>query len=300
MAVTPKDQGKFHDPDDYPVKVKNHMVKFKNINLHTVDYGGQGETMILVHGMLSNARAWDGLAEKLCQRYRVIAYDLPGRGYSDEPDFTEVYDPWNYVDQVKAVLDYFGVEKTIYAGHSMGASIGVCFANRYPESLTRLILVDIGMPFDPRVADDVRALMKLRTGLVLPNFEAYLNALGFPRGNIYFERFCWHSLHHYLDGSCTGNISERVVIADLSITSFDFDKLYPNIKVPVLLLRAPLGFPLGEETIPMIDPEKGRKFIKSMPQGSRFAEIEGSNHISILNFYGPVLKEFHDFLNATG
>ena len=56
------------------------------VSLHARDWGGNGQAVVLLHGLASNARIWDGVAPRLAGAgLRVVALDQRGHGASDQP-----------------------------------------------------------------------------------------------------------------------------------------------------------------------------------------------------------------------
>ncbi|MGE5679659.1 MAG: alpha/beta fold hydrolase [Bacillota bacterium] len=120
---------------DYGFTTKKAM---NNPAISFIDEGQGDKTIILVHGLASNAGFWRYNIAELAKHYRVIAVDLPGYGKSEKGAF-----PYNmsfYADQIKRLADELNIKKFIYAGHSMGGQIGITFALRHPEYLEKLVL----------------------------------------------------------------------------------------------------------------------------------------------------------------
>ena len=111
------------------------------VRLHARDWGGTGQAVLLLHGLASNARIWDGVASRLAGAgLRVVALDLRGHGASDQPpsgyDFTSVG------DDVAAALGGLGLERPVLVGHSWGANVALRFAADRPGTVAGLVLVD--------------------------------------------------------------------------------------------------------------------------------------------------------------
>lgn len=103
-----------------------------------IDQGSSEETIILVHGLASNAGFWRYNIPELSKKYRVIAVDLPGYGKSQKGNYN--YSMSFYADQIKKLIETLKLKNVIYVGHSMGGQIGIKLAINYPESLNKLIL----------------------------------------------------------------------------------------------------------------------------------------------------------------
>ncbi|GLI05936.1 hydrolase [Paenibacillus tyrfis] len=106
------------------------------MDLHYEIYGAGDETIVLLHGGGTDMRTWQFIIPRLAANYRVIAFDGRGAGQSPAP-----VEPANYVEDVKMVLDHFGLEKAILVGHSLGGQIAVDFDLTYPERVSKLVLI---------------------------------------------------------------------------------------------------------------------------------------------------------------
>ncbi|MDQ2625341.1 MAG: alpha/beta hydrolase, partial [Actinomycetota bacterium] len=79
---------------------------------------GQGELVLLLHGITAGAAVWDPVLSELARGYRVVAVDQRGHGRSDKPE--RGYGPDDYVADVGALLDALGPACAV-VGHSLGA-----------------------------------------------------------------------------------------------------------------------------------------------------------------------------------
>jgi len=103
-----------------------------------VDVGSGPETIVLVHGLASNAGFFRYVIPELAQTYRVIAVDLPGFGRSSKRAYP--YSMAFYARTVSALIDSLGVGPVHYLGHSMGGQIGMTLALQRPEQIRTLVL----------------------------------------------------------------------------------------------------------------------------------------------------------------
>ncbi|WP_173922046.1 alpha/beta fold hydrolase [Agromyces sp. Marseille-P2726] len=102
-----------------------------------------GTPVLAVHGITATHRAWDAFAGEMHDR-RVIGVDLRGRGRSNT--LPAPYGLEQHADDLAATLDAQGVDRAFVVGHSMGAFVSVRFAERHPDRLAGLFLVDGGLP----------------------------------------------------------------------------------------------------------------------------------------------------------
>ncbi|KAI0375962.1 alpha/beta-hydrolase [Pilatotrama ljubarskyi] len=91
-----------------------------------------GKRVVLIHGLSVPAIIWRDVAPKLAAKgYRVLLYDLYGRGYSDAPQTT--YDASLYTTQLALLLQYVGWNKANVVGVSMGGGIAAAFGAQFPH-----------------------------------------------------------------------------------------------------------------------------------------------------------------------
>lgn len=94
----------------------------------------------VLHGWGANIESVMPIVNSLKDRYRVIAYDSLGHGGSDAPDAVIGGD--DYVDLLKKIFDYYGIDRATCIGHSFGGKTLSAFAALYPEKVDKLVLVD--------------------------------------------------------------------------------------------------------------------------------------------------------------
>jgi pimeloyl-ACP methyl ester carboxylesterase len=118
----------------------------KSINLygHDVTYrmAGDGEPVLLVHGIAGSSTTWKLVMPALSERYTVIAPDLLGHGMSAKPRGD--YSLGAYASGVRDLLLALGIDSVSVVGHSLGGGIAMQFAYQFPERCRRLALVASG------------------------------------------------------------------------------------------------------------------------------------------------------------
>lgn len=101
---------------------------------------GEGQTVVLLHGIASDHRAWGYVLPHISYGCRVIAPDLLGFGDSPNPARLE-YTVQDHAQAVIATLKRLGVRRdAILVGHSMGGLVAVEVAKQRPRLAKRLIL----------------------------------------------------------------------------------------------------------------------------------------------------------------
>ena len=118
-----------------------HLTPLPVIELYAREFEAAGSPpMVVLHGMLGSSRNWMSAAAALTPTWKVSALDLRNHGKSPHADSMD-YD--GMVDDVLHWMDGQGLQKVDLMGHSMGGKVAMTLACRYPERVSRLIVVDI-------------------------------------------------------------------------------------------------------------------------------------------------------------
>ena len=113
------------------------------LEVRTLHGAAGGVPFLLVHGLASNARMWDGVAERLHHLgHPSAAVDLRGHGLSDKPD--DGYDYPTVVADACRVMDDLGYDRPVAVGQSWGGNVVVELAVQYPERVRGIACVDGG------------------------------------------------------------------------------------------------------------------------------------------------------------
>jgi len=109
------------------------------MKLNYEEYGG-GSPLIILHGLFGSLTNWRTVGRSLSNRYRVINVDLRNHGHSPhEPGLSYT----QMADDVLELMDDLGLGSAQIMGHSLGGKLGMFLADRDPERVQKLIVVDI-------------------------------------------------------------------------------------------------------------------------------------------------------------
>jgi len=98
---------------------------------------------LLVHGLASNARTWDGVAASLVATgHPVVSVDLRGHGRSSKPDGP--YDVPTVADDLAVLIERLGIDRPVVAGQSWGGNVVLELAARHPDAVRGIVCVDGG------------------------------------------------------------------------------------------------------------------------------------------------------------
>ena len=131
-------------PFGEPVLPVSRTVEANGLRFHLLDWGTEGKPpLVLMHGAFQTAHSWDFTALALRDRFHVRALDARGHGDSDwAPDGDYSHDAMQ--QDLDAIFPALGLNRFILIGLSMGGRNAMLYAARRPETVERLVVVDIG------------------------------------------------------------------------------------------------------------------------------------------------------------
>jgi pimeloyl-ACP methyl ester carboxylesterase len=121
----------------------NNFAEVNMIKLHYVE-GGQGLPLILIPGYPEAWWAYHKIMPVLAKKYRVVVVDMRGMGSSDKP--MQGYEKKNMAKDIYELVKKLGYEKVFIGGHDIGAHVAFSFAANFPETTSKLIILDTPHP----------------------------------------------------------------------------------------------------------------------------------------------------------
>jgi pimeloyl-ACP methyl ester carboxylesterase len=119
---------------------ESSFVHVNGVNLHYLDWGGNGEVLLFLPGLGNTAYVFDQLARRFTDKFHVLALTRRGHGDSDYPETG--YDLETLTEDIKQFLDALKIEKVIFAGSSI-AHIEIChFSALYTERVLKIVYLD--------------------------------------------------------------------------------------------------------------------------------------------------------------
>lgn len=219
--------------------------RIDGFRLHSI-HEGDGEPVVLLHGLSGSWRWWRHTVPGLRRHYRVHVPEMIGfggsRGAVRHPTLPEM------AGLLVRWLDAIGVERAHFVGHSMGAQVGVHLAGRWPERIDRLVLSDAaGIPHPL----SSHHLLDVAWRLVRPRAWGRIG---------FFPTIATDALR---TGPRTMARALRSIVAD------DIRPLLPRVRAPTLLLW-------GEHD--PITPVADAEVIAGLIPDARLVVIEGASH----------------------
>lgn len=270
------------------------------IHGHDVGYrrGGEGETVLLLHGLAGSSLTWRAVMPTLSRDFDVIAPDLLGHGESAKP--MGDYSLGAFASGLRDFLAALDVPRATILGQSFGGGVAMQLAYQHPELCDRLVLVSSG-----GLGREVSWLLRL---LTLPGAE-HLMPLIFPRLVANRGGDVGRLLGHV--GVRAPNLAEmwrayaslagaenrkafvrtiRGVIEPGGQTVSALDRLYLASHLPTLIVWG--------DRDPIIPVRHAQTAHEAIP-GSRLAILEGVGHFPHVEAPEQFLSVLTDFLEST-
>ncbi len=278
-----------HLDDAVRAKASGSFIQLSDGCTHYELSGPQdSKVVVLVHGFSIPYGIWDPTYQALISDgWRVLRYDLFGRGYSDRPQ--RPYNLSLFVRQLSDLLDALAIPRVHLIGLSMGGAIAAAFTVRHPTRIHKLILIDpIGtqpMPLGPLY----------RAGLFPGIGELVLGLVGTDKiikgiaSDFYDPTLVEQFKDDYRDQMQFRGFKRAILSTLRNKTLNGFPEIYGQLGklgLPVLLLWG-----RNDQTIPLAQSDS---IIRLVP-GVEFHVIEGCGHIphyerpEIVN---PIVSQF--------
>lgn len=136
-------------PPPAPAPAVSRRVEAGGLELHYLDYGTEGaRPMLCVHGGAAHAHWFDFVAAGFSGDWHVRSIDQRGHGdsdWADPPEYT--YD--RYAADIAEAVERLDLRDFVLVGHSMGGTVSLTYAARYPGRLARLVVIDSSLRMTP-------------------------------------------------------------------------------------------------------------------------------------------------------
>jgi pimeloyl-ACP methyl ester carboxylesterase len=259
----------------------------------TVGRWGTGERgIVAAHGVTGTHAQFHALADQLDDRFTLLAPDLRGRGGSN--DVGGPLGMATHADDVARIMDHLSIDQATVLGHSMGGFVALVTADRHPDRVRDLVLVDGGLPpdlgpiADLPIEEAVRMIIGPSLDRLRMTFASLEDYFDFWRPHPalandwseYVERYLAYDLVGEAPQLRSG-VREEAVIADSQsdLRGAEVDEAVLRIKQSVLFVRAPLG--VFNQEPPLYTEEHVAGWAEKIPQ-LRTMTVPDVNHFTIL------------------
>lgn len=101
---------------------------------------GEGEPIVFIHGMMLNREMWSAQVDDFEDSHRAVVVDQRGHGETGGTT-VESYTIDLLADDIHALVEELELESPIICGHSLGATVAVRYTRKYPDEVSKLVLV---------------------------------------------------------------------------------------------------------------------------------------------------------------
>lgn len=169
---------------------------------------GEGEPLIVLHGVFGSSDNWQSQARVFAEKYKVYLVDLRNHGnsfHSDDFDYQVMS------DDIVALMKSEGLEKAHVLGHSMGGKVAMYLASQFPQLVTQLIIVDIApkhyLPHHQQIFEGFR-------GVDLPSLQSRKDAdkqMSTIIKDFGVRQFILKNLHRNKDGAFSWKLNLNTI-----------------------------------------------------------------------------------------
>jgi pimeloyl-ACP methyl ester carboxylesterase len=230
---------------------------------------GQGKPLVILHGLFGFSDNWQTHAKKLAEYYEVTLVDLRNHGHSD---WSDEFSYALMVQDLHELLTDLGIQKPILLGHSMGGKLAMHFDQTYPNSIEKLLVVDMGVKAYPphhahilaaiHAIDLTKMSARSEAEAILKTFVESEGIRQFLLKNLYWEekgKLAWRVNFPVLEASMTEILS--ALPAQESFT-------------PTLFIRGLLSNYILDDDIPVLESYFPDSQLASIPNAGHWVHAE--------------------------
>jgi pimeloyl-ACP methyl ester carboxylesterase len=127
----------------YPAEFRTQEIEANGVTIH-VRIAGSGPAVVLIHGFGESGDMWAPLAARLVRNHTVIVPDLRGMGRSSKP--AGGFSKMNQATDIAALMDALKIVQSDVVAHDIGNMVAFAFAEKYPNRVTKLVVIDAPIP----------------------------------------------------------------------------------------------------------------------------------------------------------
>jgi esterase len=242
---------------------------------------GEGEPLVILHGLFGSLDNWLTLAKKLGEEFEVYLVDARNHGQSPHSE------DFNYevmADDLYEFLMQHNIIDPIILGHSMGGKTAMQFAMNYPTQLTKLIVADIApKPYPVHHTSIIEGMLSLNFDVLKTRKEADEQLSKHIR-DISTRQFILKNLYWVEKEKLAWRFNLKVINRDIEIIGQGLQNIQPFDK-PTLFLRGTKSNYITEKDYPLIFDIFTESSIESMNSGHWLHAEKPQEFLSILRSF---------------
>ena len=245
---------------------------------------GEGEPVLLIHGVASHSILWNGIIDRLAEQYDCLAVDLLGCGQSDKPAGVD-YSIVAQAEIMMKLIDALGITPIHVIGHEIGGGVTQIMATSRPEQLIDLTMINpVGYdfwPVQPITAMRLPVIRTLTASIMNPHmYRMILRRAIFYKDNLtdaLFKQF-WQPLMSVEGKKGLVNLIRCInnnLLMDIA------DKLC-ELQIATLLIRGEADAYLSKEITTRLARDIPNARLENITTGGHFIQIDEPERISLL------------------
>lgn len=256
------------------MKINKKFVEINGIKTAYVKRDGGEKTCVILHGWGAYIESITPIINSLSKDYTVYAYDAPGFGDSDDPNF--VMGTYDYYEFLLAFLEKFNIEKATFIGHSFGGKTLTIFGAKNDEKIEKLVLID---------ASGVIPKRKLSYYLKVYSFKIAKRFYLLTHGNDEESLKKFYKKHGSDDYQNADGIMRKCFV---KVVNESTEEEFPRINAETLLIWGE-----NDDATPLYMAEVFEKKIKN----SGLVVLKGAGHYSYIDDFGTFNAVLNSFLD---
>jgi 3-oxoadipate enol-lactonase len=245
---------------------------------------GQGDPVLLVHGLGSSLRDWEHQVETLARRHTVIAVDLRGHGASCKPPGP--YSMTLFARDVATLLDALGARPVHVCGISLGGMVACQLAVDFPERVRSLAIINSGPAFPGRT---LKGKLAIWTRFAMIRWKG-LPALGAMVAGKLFPKPEQETLRRTFVERFGANDPAAYEATLRAIAAFDVSGRMASVRCPVLVVSGDRDY----------TPVSAKRAYLPLLTDARLVVIEDSGHASPMDQPAKVNEQLLRFWGEQG
>jgi pimeloyl-ACP methyl ester carboxylesterase len=224
-------------------------VTLNGVELYYEDTGS-GDPVVFCHEFAADYRGWDPQVRAFGRLYRCITYSYRGFPPSGVPDSPDAYSQDHLIEDLRALVEHLGLKTAHFVGFSMGGSVVLNFAIRYPGLCRTIVVVGAGSGTTNR-AQFERDIDRTVDLLRARGIDGFAEVYGEGPTRLPFKRKDPHGYalfrRQLADHSATGQALTMLGVLRPRPTIFALESQLHALEVPTLVI-------IGDEDEPCVDP----------------------------------------------
>lgn len=127
----------------YSAPIRHGYATVNGVRLHYAESGSGDKLVILLHGFPEFWYSWRKQLAALSDSFHVVAPDMRGYNLSEKPPRVEDYKIHLLVNDVIGLIDHFGAKQAAVVGHDWGAGVAWAVAQKHPERVSKLAVLQV-------------------------------------------------------------------------------------------------------------------------------------------------------------